>query len=210
MDSYMLLRRLILDSCVFDVVPRTGLSAPYEDRIDRGESPNVVIRDCIRHVIPVNTTWTVRVGHQTYQLHIKAKVAGEIFSKLRPAQRDDAKYRNAAKKILRCIASLESVLRDGVKSRFLANDDRPNRHGVIKHKGWKWIYVYDFVEGADVEGAVMVQMGFLPGAQQNTKTPPKNIVYNIITDENTKFPDRQKMADYNQALEGEVSFVLNG
>ena len=210
MDSYMLLRRLILDSCVFDEVPRTGLSAPYEDRIDRGESPNVVIRDCIRNAIPANTTWTVRVGHQTYQLHIKAKVAGEIFSKLRPAQRDDAKYRSAAKKIVRCITSLESVLRDGTKSRFIANDDRLNRHGVIKHQGWKWIYVYDFVVGADVEGAVMVQMGFLPGAQQNTKTPPKNIVYNIITDENAKFSDRQKMVDHNQAFEGEVSFVLNG
>lgn len=203
MDTYFRLRQILFDSWAFDSIRSTVDLAPFFERLDKGEGVFKVIRDYVK-TIDTNRNWTVRVGNESYVVRIYKKIAGESSSKI-PKEKSQAKL--IAKRILICLANLENILKDGIKTRFIPNDNRKNINGVIRHEGWRWIYVREFIEEPGLEGGVIVQLGF-PNPEK-TSSNPNNMIYNTATSGMSFYEKRAQQFEKFKAAEAEVAITLN-
>lgn len=208
MIEYFEFRKLIYNACLFDSIPVTEEVRPYLRRVDAGENIFEIVKSYANKVIKKNQTWTVRVEDKVFKVQLTNKLKGELTSKLNPVEGE--KIENVAKRVLVCLANLETVLREGRRTKFIKNDNRITASGAIKHKGWSWIYVEDCVEEPGIEGGVLVQINF-PGSNiENYKgTAPKNTVYNIASQGTFYYNQRMQQFVENEAIDGEVSIVLD-
>lgn len=210
--SYEDLRRTIHELCrysycVYDSVPVTPEARLYFDRLDRGESPEKVVREFAQKITR-GQVWTVRVQNKTYKLHLNSKLNGKTGSNFK--NKNDKNVIDLAKLVITCLENLESVIENGDKSRFIEDDGHVNSHGVPAHPGFKWIYSKDVVEEPDLKGTVMVQMAFPPKGPKTQKlSPPRNFVYNVTASGTKRFEEREKMLERNMALQGEVYISLD-
>lgn len=218
--SYETLRRMIFDICCdelcddeyvfFDDIGSTLESKPFEDRIDAGENPRVVVREFAKKIVD-GRTWTVTIEGKSYRVRFTSNFKGEVASKVQHRHNRNAndrqikKFRAKAKRTIICIANLEEILAKGKRTRFMRNDDRIKR-GITAHEGWRWLYFGEKIKSVGANGSVLVQVAF-PDQQKEKGRP--NMIYNVAVEGNRYFPSREKQFRQHLAMPGEVDVVLD-
>ena len=146
MDSYMLLRRLILDGCyyegTFDDLTSTPETIPYFKALDSGINPTTVVDRFIQDHVQLKKFWVVVDNKRLPVTVSKSNFKGKVVGVVRKLEKGTPRAVNVSKKLIICLANLQKMLQEGEKTVFVKSE--PKKAGQ-KHKGSKWFSTVPFL-----------------------------------------------------------------
>ena len=134
MDTYMRLRRRILDSCKFDAVATYSELKPYYDRLERHERISDVIKSFVNDKL-YGRKYSLRVmrddgSEDLLSFDVKGSLRSEPFSTISSLPREEMYA--VAKKIIVALSQLDEILMHGRKTGYVPNDPSHKRHAGAK------------------------------------------------------------------------------
>ncbi len=137
MDSYMLLRRLFLNTCALDSVATYAELQPYFDRLKRREKISSVLKDFVNDRL-YGRSYTLQMknddgSEEIISFDVKGSLRTETFSTISMLSAEEMYA--VAKYILIALSQLDEILMHGRKTRMVERD--PNHK---KHAGAKFVY----------------------------------------------------------------------
>lgn len=185
---------------IFDSIDMKPELLPYFERLDKGDKPNVVIRDYANKFVKLKK-FTVSINGKDYPIIINSKFKGKAVTATSPSYSRQHAVKTT-KRILICLANLDQVLVNGEKTRFVPSSPKKE-----KHKGDKWIYAREFIQTPGLRGPVVAEILF---PNQSSPSAPKGSdrLYHTTVKGAVGFRARNAVVEKYLANEGEVKITL--
>ena len=205
MDSYMLLRRLILDGCnykgTFDDLTSTPETIPYFKALDSGINPTTVVDQFIQEHVQLKKFWVVVDNTRLPVSVSKSNFKGKVVGVVRRLEKGNPRAVNVSKKLIICLANLQKMLREGEKTIFVKS--KPKKAGK-EHKGSKWIYVRDLIVEPGLKGRAVLEIEFPPVKEDPNQPRGANKLYHATVKGAVGFASRNGTVENHLDLLGQV------